>query len=233
LGSIGKTPKHQEQVMHLSLPVLAVAAVVASGLPSFAATLTIDVEAVVTSGLDAGGTFGETGRDLTGEAALFRITYDPNMGGPGSRTTTPVSDRVTGGLLQGRTSPISRIDVFILDGTISLNPVLFAVLAIGDFGTGPVFQMDARPGRFSSLAIDAQFGPDPDFPVSLDEKWSETFGFGTATASLLGQLSPIQFDVASISTELAPVPLPATGALLAAGISGLACFRRARRKAAA
>ncbi|MFD2814646.1 hypothetical protein ACFSYD_09690 [Paracoccus aerius] len=42
-----------------------------------------------------------------------------------------------------------------------------------------------------------------------------------------------QFDATSISTELAPVPLPATGALLAAGIAGLACFRWAQRNAAA
>ena len=85
---------------------------------------------------------------------------------------------------------------------------------------GPYFLWGAR-------GVSGRTGLNPIYVVSL--RASETDG------SLVVDTQTVESSEAhvfAIASAVAPVPLPATGALLLAGIGGLAALRRGRAKAA-
>lgn len=186
---------------------------------------------------DGMGVFGPAGSSLANAALSATFIYDTTMG----RTTDATADHVSGSSTSGAAYPFSKAEFTLNGKTVAVAGSRFATVGI--------WNLDQHTSVYT-LSVDdrGQGGSGYDQggvhfsvvlagnPVSLDTPFSFTpqpgfhaggsFGFQTSSGGYIRDVSAFlrvtQLDVTSLDRFPAPVPLPASGAVLLAAVGTLA-----------
>lgn len=223
----------------------AMAVVLTAGEAS-AATVAYTWTGTVENGLDAAGRFGSF--VLDGEAFELTFTLDTTKG---VRQSTTTADEIVASSASGDLDGVLMADLSINGFTqrVRGNALARALTSSAPPGvqaevTDAFYDDEGRPiGR--SVISAAYFAPTgTPVPSRLDASYATTdlypaepsqsgvmagffsfaYNLGVPTVDTYGELV---FD--SLTVEVAPVPLPATGTLLAFSLIGLTGVRRTRR----
>jgi hypothetical protein len=218
-----------------------------------AVTMTAVVKGTITSGYDQTGEFGAAETDLTGAGVTVTYTFDPDLA-PIRNTPGTGYDEAYGGAAYGTADwPSLLAEVTIGGVTKTLTGSFYGIFGIYDVAYGGydlwnVTVYDFDDGNISGVNetsyVQTVFYDYSDFlPEGLEDPFHLTALPNSAYQSSYFQF--VRYDYTSaiytdyaygsftidsirVTSGVAPVPLPATGFLLVAGLAGLAAARRRR-----
>jgi hypothetical protein len=174
-----------------------------------------------TVNLDTDSSFTVTQNTFTGGIVNYTIAPDLNSG----------DDYILGFPVNIQNATETQFD-FVVSGSGTLSIDLY----VDPFINGGVGTADVRLGTRGSISGDysAQWGNGPDVDLTDgNEKWISTSFAGSGPSN--AQTLFFEWSGITVSRQtdagVAPVPLPAAGWLMIAGLGGLAAMRRRKRAA--
>lgn len=232
---------------------LVAAVLTAAASPAFSATYQAVFTGTVNSGgHDQTGVFGTTGTN-TYDGMNFMLTYiyDTSVG---SRTTTSTKDTLQGGILDGTaTSPV-QATLTINGHSVSLSGAGnygFGSATINYTSSPGIYSFAVQDRTYNypndndwniTMGLSSALLPStPNLENPIDIALSSTNGYGgtfifenynydtnTATMYTAGGLHADHVTISQVGGPVSPVPLPASGLALTAGLALLAALRRRR-----
>lgn len=211
-----------------------------------AATVTATYTGTVEGSLDENGVFGAPGGNVNGASFTATLIYDTSIG----RSTGPNSDSLGGGA-GGLPSPLISAGL-VIDGTLLSFSGTNGTEVSLDFGSSTCGHRVSDDSVAGSLTTSQNLNfrvLDPAFPSNLDLAYSGDPGpFGATPSQFNYSIFDSDtgfflqtfgvFDVSNLTIAVddgpvdpppSPIPLPASGLLLAGALGVVASGRRLRR----